>query len=178
MSNLGQLFDQLSAFERPPVENWRPDKTVEFDLRISANGEWIHEGGIIPRKRLVKLFSTLLVLRDGQFYLVTPHVKYRIQVDEAPFMAVELRIEGCGQSQEIYFRTNMDEVVMANADHPLSVTFDPQTGQPQPLVEVRDGLCAKLTRSVYYELAQLSAKFQGDQTAPGVYSGGIFFEMV
>jgi len=178
MSNLGQLFDQLKAFDRPPVETWHPDKTVEFDLRISASGEWIHEGRVIPRKRLVKLFSTVLVLRDGQYYLVTPHVKYHIQVDEAPFMAVELRIEWSGELQELYFRTNMDEVVMANADHPLSVTADPQNGQPRPLVEVRDGLCAKLTRSVYYELAQISTEFEGDQTVPGVFSGGIFFKMV
>lgn len=177
MSQLGQLFDQLKAFDRPPVDSWNPETTVEFDIRITANGEWVHEGEPIPRHNLVKLFSTVLALRGGHYYLVTPRVKYRIQVDEAPFMAVELRIQGSGQSQDIYFRTNMDEVVKADAEHPLKVTADPENGQPRPFIEVRDGLRAKLTRPVYYELAELSTLFQRDQAALGVFSGGVFFKM-
>lgn len=177
MSKLGQLFDQLKAFDRPPVDSWDPETTVEFDIRITANGEWMHEGEPIPRHNLVKLFSTVLALRDGHYYLITPTVKYRIQIDEAPFMAVELRTQGSGQSQDIYFRTNVDEVVKADAEHPLRVTADPENGQPRPFIEVRDGLRAKLTRPVYYELAELSTLFERDQAALGVYSGGVFFKM-
>ena len=178
MRKLGQLFDQLKAFDRPPVEEWHPEKTVEFDLRIASSGEWIHEGGVIARHNLVKLLSTVLVFRGGDYYLVTPKVKYRIQVEEVPFLAVELRTRGSGSSQEIYFRTNMDEVVKADSMHPLQVNADTSDGQPRPYIEVRDGLRAKLTRPVYYELAELSALDHRDCAAHGVYSCGQFFKMI
>ncbi|MGI9317889.1 MAG: DUF1285 domain-containing protein [bacterium] len=177
MSKLNLLFDQLKTFDRPPVDCWHPEKTVEFDLQITANGEWIHEGKIISRHRLVKLFSTVLVLRGDRFYLVTPQVKYHIQVDEAPFMAVELRIQGNGSNQDIYFRTNMDEVVKADAKHPFTMDTDPENGQPRPYIEIRNGLCAKLTRSVYYELAELSMQSNRINGELGVISGGVFFKM-
>ena len=185
MQDLAQLFDQLAAFKRPPVETWHPQKTVEFDLRIAANGDWIHEGGIIQRHKLVKLFSTVLALRDGHYFLVTPQVKYRIRVEQAPFLAVELIATGNGRSQNLAFRTNMDEVVMVDSDHPVWVEVDERNNQPVPYVMVRDGLTAKLTRSVYYQLANLSLDKEHlndtdsdpEASSIGTYSAGVFFAL-
>ena len=177
MSELGQLFDQLKAFDRPPVDTWWPDKTIEFDLRIAVNGDWFHEGGIIPRPSLVKLFSTVLVFRGGHYFLVTPEVKYRINVEDAPFMGLELNCRDLDQGQEIFIRTNMDEVVRLDSEHPLNVEIDSKTGEPSPYVEVRDGLRARLTRSVFYQLVDMcQPSVNGDQIH-GVFSAGQFFPL-
>lgn len=176
-ADLGKLFDQLSAFDRPPVDTWHPEKTVDLDMRIARGGQWFHEGEVIPRTKLVKLFATVLVLRDGEYFLVTPPARFRIRVDDLPFMAVELRAAGEGEKQSLYFRTNMDEVVLADRDHPLRVETDPTTGQPSPSVHVRDGLYARLTRPVFYELAELCTALEHDQADVGVHSAGQFFRL-
>ena len=55
----------------------------EFDIRIAADGSWYHEGGLIGRPALVKLFSTVLRREaDGSFWLVTPVERGRIEVEE------------------------------------------------------------------------------------------------
>jgi len=182
LSELSQLFDQLKAFERPPVEKWHPDKTVEFDLRILRNGDWVHEGGLISRRKLVKLFSTVLALRDADYYLVTPQVRYLIQVEDAPFLGVELTTRNSDsgrnpRNQEIFIRTNMDEVVRVDAAHPLNVITEPKTQEPSPYVDVRDGLLARLTRPVFYELADMSQCPTNDPNEAGVYSAGKFFPL-
>ncbi len=181
MPQIGQLFDQIEAFDRPPVNSWQPQETIDFDLRIAANGDWFHEAGIIPRQNLKKLFSTVLALREGAYYLVTPQIRYRIMVDDLPFLAVELNALGSGQDQQIYFRTNMDEVVLADADHPIHVLTDPETRQPAPSVEVRDGLAARLTRTVYYQLVELGLagmeNIEVTEREVGVFSAGTFFSI-
>lgn len=177
MNELDSLFDQVNAFERPAVENWHPGKSVDLDIRIAATGEWFHEGRVIPRHKLVKLFSTVIALRDGQYYLVTPPVKYRIQVDDLPFMAVELTTRGAGSQQLVYFRTNVDEVVCAGTDHPLRVRTDPDSGQPLPSIHIRDGLEARLTRPVFYALADICTEVENDPPELGVYSDGEFFKL-
>jgi hypothetical protein len=179
-SGLTQLFDQLAAFERPPIDTWHPKESIDFDLRIASNGDWIHEGDMIHRHKLVKLFSTVLALRDGDYYLVTPGVRYRIKVDDAPFQAVEMRIDGQGKSQKIFFRTNMDEVVMADAEHPIRVHTNPSNQQPVPHVVVRDGLTAKMTRPVYYDLVDHCLQltdFSSEIDTVYALSDGAFFPL-
>jgi len=181
-SELGQLFDQLKPFKRPAVESWHPVETVDFDLRIARNGDWLHQGGIITRRKLVKLFSTVLAYRNGDYYLVTPPVKYRIQVEDAPFLGVEVSVTNSGVAtnqalQEIFIRTNMDDVVRLDQQHPLNIVIDPDTGEPAPYIEIRDGLKAKLTRPVFYELAEMCVQSDGASDAFGVFSAGEFFAL-
>jgi len=177
LGDLKGLFDQLKAFDRPPVETWNPIKTVDFDLRIERNGDWIHENRKINRHALVKLFSTVLVLRESHYYLVTPPVKYRIKVLDAPFVAVELKVLGKGQNSKLAFRTNMDEVVIASEAHPLVVKSDPFTSEPNPYLFIRDGLKARLTRSVFYQLADIALTQSMEDENPGVTSDGCFFSL-
>jgi len=178
LGDLEGLFDQLKGFDRPPVETWNPTKTVDFDLRIEANGDWVHENQKITRHALVKLFSTVLVFRDGHYYLVTPPVKYRIVVLDAPFLAVELRVIGEGQNVKLVFRTNMDEVVIVDKAHPLVVETDAKSAEPNPYILVRDGLKARLTRSVFYQLADIALAQGAEDRTPGVTSDGCFFSLV
>ena len=127
---------------------------------------------------LVKLFSTVVRREaDGQFYLVTPVEKGRIQVDDAPFIGVELTLSGKGPDQALHIRTNVDEVVTVNDDHPIQVVHDPMTGEPSPYVRVRDNLDALIARSVYYELAAMAEESDTSTGTFGVWSQGTFFSI-
>ncbi|HEX7969136.1 MAG TPA: DUF1285 domain-containing protein [Stellaceae bacterium] len=150
-----------------------------FDIRIARDGTWSYRGSPIARMPLVRLFSTVL-RRDeqGTYWLVTPAERGRITVDDAPFVAVELAVEGEGREQALIFRTNIDDTVAADGDHPLRVVNDPATGEPNPYVLVRAGLEARLSRPVFYELVELGKEERvGDATLFGVWSKGRFFPL-
>ncbi len=155
MEELDDLFDSLKPFRLQPVGDWKPEKSAEIDIRIDSAGGWHYQGSAIRRKRISKLFSTLLRLEEDGFYLVTPALKYRIRVDEVPFVAVEMRVVGENESQDLYFRTSMDDVVLAGKHHPLTIH---RHAGPAPYVTIRGGLQAKLTRSVHYQLAELAVE--------------------
>ncbi len=190
MSDLQTLFAQLHAFEVAPVDKWHPPKTIDIDILIATNGAWFYQGSPIQRQRMVKLFSSVLRLEDDQYFLVTPPIKYRIQVNDVPFMAMEMNQvqnndKGNGtendtenNGQKLYFRTNMDEVVLADHSHPLTVITNPKTAESVPYIMVRSGLKAKITRAVFYQLAELlqPAPVQSDvANTVGVFSAGTFF---
>jgi len=123
---------------------------------------------------LVKLFASVLRLEeDSRYYLVTPVEKVPIEVESLPFVAVEMSREGQGRSQTLMFRTNVDDLVTADAEHPLG--FEPgRLGGFTPFIHVRGGLKARLARPVYYELASLAVA-EGEPDNLGVWSGGTFF---
>ncbi len=177
-ATLAGLFDQLGAFRRPPVETWRPDKVIDFDLVIESDGRWLHEGDPITRRKLVKLFSTVLVRDADGFSLVTPHVRYRIRVVDTPFLAVEMTRQVEDGVSCTWFRTDVDEVVRLDADHPLDARVDPSTGEPSPVIHVRDGLEARLLRPVYYQLAEQAIEETPGSGVYGVLSAGDFFPLV
>jgi hypothetical protein len=146
----------------------------DIGLKIGRDGTWYYQGGPIARKGLVKLFASVLRLEeDGRYYLVTPVEKVPIEIESLPFVAVEMRREGKGETQVLTFRTNVDDVVTANEEHPLG--FQPgKLGGFIPFILVRGGLKARLSRSVYYELAALAVELGGPERF-GVWSGGAFF---
>ena len=107
----------------------------DIGLKIGRDGTWYYQGGPIGRKGLVKLFASVLRLEgDGRYYLVTPVEKVPIAVEAMPFVAVEMVREGSGESQDLSFRSNVDDVVTAGPEHPLG--FEPG---PQELHPVRVG---------------------------------------
>lgn len=154
----------------------------DLGLRIASDGSWFYQGSPIPRIELVKLFASVLRREaDGSYWLVTPAERGRIAVDDAPFVAVELARRGRGVGQALSLRTNLDEWVTIGPDHPIRLR--PPAGVvagsgPAPYVEVRDGLEARVARSVYYELVDLAE--EGDvagQCRVGVWSRGRFFAL-
>ena len=148
----------------------------DIDIRIAADGTWFHEGGPIGRKKLVKLFASVLE-RDaaGDYWLVTPVERARIRVDDAPFVALEMHVTGMGRDQRLTFRTNIDAEVMADAAHPLEFRPRPE-GEPAPYLNLGGGLTALVSRAVYYELVELGVEEERDgETKFGVWSGGEFF---
>jgi hypothetical protein len=151
----------------------------DLDIRIAADGTWYHEGRPIRRMALVRLFASVLRREaDGDYWLVTPVERARIRVDDAPFLAVELKAEGAGEGQRLSFRTNLDEWVTAGPDHPIACRAQPGGREPAPYLLVRDGLEAKLSRAVYYELAERAVELgRGGRPRLGVHSEGAFFPL-
>ncbi len=174
-----KALDRLAAkVAAPSVPAARqPIDCGHFDIAIARDGTWYYRGSPIGRLALVRLFSTVL-RRDaeGSFWLQTPAERGRITVEDAPFVAVELTRRGDGRQQELIFRTNLDDTVAADAEHPLRVVNNPATGEPNPYILVRDGLEARLNRPVFYELVELGQEERvGDATLYGVWSKGEFF---
>jgi hypothetical protein len=151
----------------------------DFDIRIGADGTWYYRNSPIGRLPLVKLFASVLRREtDGGYWLVTPVERGLIVVEDAPFTAVEVDAVGAGEQQRLEFRTNLDEFVVADAEHPIRIETDPATGEPRPYILVRDGLEARILRPVYYQLVELGEfrqKASGETF--GVWSGGRFFTL-
>ena len=157
----------------PPVHLWNPPNTGEIDIVIRKDGSWVHEGGVIGREALVRLFSTVLRKDPDGIYLVTPHEKLKIEVEDAPFVAVRLERKGGA----LRFTTNVGDEVEAGPEHPIRVAVDAR-GEPRPYVHVRSGLEALIARPVFYELAELAE----ERAAPaglelGVASNGAWFPL-
>ncbi|MDD2051117.1 DUF1285 domain-containing protein [Pseudomonas putida] len=181
MSGAGKANDLLAQIPSsgkglPPVHLWNPDFCGDIDMRIARDGTWYYLGTPIGRKPMVKLFSTI-IRRDGDdYFLVTPVEKVGIKVDDAPFVAVTLDVEGAGEQQVLYFNTNVEERVEAGPEHPLRVMLDPLTGEPAPYIHVRSNLEALIHRNVFYQLVELAVPRQiAGQSWLGVWSAGEFF---
>lgn len=143
-------------------------------MRIARDGTWFHEGSPIGREAMVRLFSTILRREaDGGFVLVTPVEKLDIDVEDAPFVAVEMKAEGTGPESRLAFRLNTGDLVTAGPDHAIRVTGE-EDG-PRPYIQVRRGLEALIGRALYYELADRA--LADDAGAPGVWSEGVFFPL-
>src|SRR5271170_7103856 len=150
----------------------------DFDIRILRDGTWLYHGSPITRKPLVRLFASVLRRESDAFWLVTPVERGRIVVDDAPFTAVEMTVDGAGTTRRITFRTNLDEIVAADAAHPIRVALADGSGEPSPYVVVRDGLEALIARAVYYELVEHgeTCRLDGEERY-GVWSAGTFFPL-
>jgi hypothetical protein len=160
----------------PPVHLWNPAHCGEIDIVIRRDGLWFHEGSPIGREALVRLFSRVLRNDPDVFHLVTPVEKMRITVEDAPFIAVELFWRNDGGHQVLSFRTNLDEMVTADAQHPIRIQLDPISREPRPYVMVRPGLEARINRAVFYELVALAeAESLDGRQVLGVWSQGVFF---
>jgi len=157
----------------PPVHLWEPDYCGDIGMRIARDGQWYYDNSPIGRKKLVRLFSTILRHdEDGEHYLVTPVEKIRVEVDDAPFVATLLHVQGSGRQQVLQFETNVGDVTEAGPEHGLRFDINPQSDEPSPYVHVRARLEALIARSVYYDLVALS-EIVGDEF--GVWSHGVFF---
>jgi uncharacterized protein len=162
----------------PPVHLWDPAYCGEIDMRIAADGIWLYRGTPIGRPALVKLFASILKREGEKYFLVTPVEKCGIMVDDAPFIAVELRVEYGETVQQLCFRTNVDDWIGCGVDHPLHFEAEAGTGGLKPYVHVRRNLWAKVARPVFYDLVELGETREIAGTLMfGVASAGHFYAM-
>ncbi|RME67867.1 MAG: DUF1285 domain-containing protein [Alphaproteobacteria bacterium] len=178
LAGLGAIVKQIGDQRYPPVDKWDPAFCGDIDIHILRDGRWLYRGSPITRQPLVKLFASVLRrdVQKGPYFLVTPAEKLAIRVDVAPLLAVEATISGAGRDQVIALRTNVDDFVIVDAEHPLWVEQDRQSGEPVPLVRVRGLIDALLTRAVFYELAGIAEPKAPDGPL-GVWSSGQFFAL-
>ncbi len=174
-------MNEIARFARerklPPVHQWNPDHCGDSEMRIAADGTWLHQGSPIGRPEMVRLFSTILRREpDGSYVLVTPAEKLSITVDDAPFVAHGVTSEGSGAKRNLAFHLNTGEAVLADKDHAIIMRGTMET--PRPYLHVRGGLEALIARPVFYELAHF-AMHEADTpgNAIGVWSHGQFFPL-
>ncbi|GAA4819782.1 DUF1285 domain-containing protein [Sphingosinicella ginsenosidimutans] len=167
--DLAEIARLAEARRLPPVAQWNPAHCGHSGMRIARDGTWFHEGRPIRRPAMVRLFSTILRREpDGSHVLVTPVEKLTIDVEDAAFLAVEMKSDGEGRDRTLAFRLNTGDMVVAGRDHPLRLGS-------RPYLAVRAGLEALIARPVYYELAEIA--LAGDSAPPGVWSDGAFFAL-
>ena len=167
MSAFEELLKVARDRSLPPVERWQPARVGDIDIRIAANGDWFHEGALVKRFAIARLFATILRVENGEHFLVTPAEKLRIRVDDAPFIATDFETEGEGAKRRIVFAINVGDAVLVDAEHPIVV--EDRDGEPRPYVHVRDGLRALIARPAFYRLVDLAEEADGEV---GVWSAG------
>jgi hypothetical protein len=166
------------AGKLPPVHLWNPPFCGDLDMEIRRDGTWFYEGTPIGRKRLVRLFSTILKREGEKYFLVTPVEKVGLRVEDAPFVAVDLEAAGDGTDQVVSFTTNVGDRVIAGPGHAIRVVRDAD-GEPSPYVHVRAGLEALIDRKSFYRLVDLGEAHAVEGTDWfGVWSSGEFFPII
>ena len=172
--SLAEIAQAVAEQRLPPVEKWNPTHCGDSEMLIARDGTWFHQGSPIGRPAMVRLFSSILRREpDGSHVLVTPVEKLDIAVEDAAFVATEMKAEGEGRDARLAFQLNTGDLVTAGPEHPLRFAGTPDA--PRPYLLVRGGLEALVTRSLYYDLAE-RALADGDHP-PGVWSNGAFFSI-
>jgi|TARA_B110000503_G_C7111754_1_gene398435 hypothetical protein len=161
---LESLFADLLASQEqtsasmPPVHLWKPQLSGDMDMVVDREGRWIHEGGEIKRPAMVKLFASILLYEEGDYFLITPVEKWRIQVEVAPLFVIAAERQTRDGFQAIKLTTRTGDVVIVDSQHPLSMQTFPGSEEPLPLVLIRRNLKALLSRNVFYEIVEWAAE--------------------
>jgi hypothetical protein len=161
----------------PPVHLWNPANCGDIGLEIRRDGSWWQDGVRFSREKLVRLFSTILRRDPDGHYLVTPHEKVVVKVEDAPFVGVRVDRHESDGHQVLVVTTNVGDVVAIDDAHPLRVVLDRQTGEPSTYVLVRGGLEARLGRPAWYELVGLAQPDPGEAGTMSVASSGARFSI-
>ncbi len=169
----------IKESEPAPVHLWDPPYCGELDIRISRDGTWYYNKSPIGRKRLVKLFSNILKKEGDAYYLVTPIEKIKIQVDDVPFLIVDIESTDGGKEQEISFLTNTGISFNLGSSNPLRILFNYNTQEPSPYVVVRKNLEGLIDRKTFYRLIEKSELhlYRGVSWL-GIWSKNVFFPIL
>jgi uncharacterized protein len=160
-----------------PAPSWNPPDCGDIDMRIAADGTWFYCGSPIGRAPLVQLFASVLRREGERYVLVTPVEKVGIKVDDAPFLAVEMLPEIEAAEPRLKFRTNVEDLVMIDSEHPLRFEHGASDGL-KPYVRVRDDLWALVKRALFYDLVDLGRiERVVNEDWFGVRSCNVFFPM-
>ena len=151
--SLAEVAELAEARRLPPVEQWNPAVSGDSLMVIKADGRWMHDGGEIRRPAMIRAFSSLLRCdAEGRHWLVTPHERQSIEVEDAAFIAVDVARHG----DSLVFRLNTDDTVVAGPDHPLTARGNAEL--PALYLAVRHGTEARINRSTWLQLVDLAGE--------------------
>ena len=183
IQDLAALLTQQDQSKVPPVDQWNPPQRRDIGLAIQRDGTWLYQDSPITRPALVRLFASVLRRdADGRHVLVTPVEMIDIAVEDAPFLGVEMQVDGQGCEQQLVFRTNVNDIVQCGPKHSLRFETEAESGGLKPYLRVRGRLEALVTRALYYDLVDLAVRpgerpHGVDAEVPGIWSGGQFFRL-
>ena len=150
---LEQLVEHAQQLPAYDLDAWQPEFNGDMDIVIAADGTWYHQGSAIVKTKIVQLFGRLLQRqKNGDYWIITPVEAFRITVEDLPFVIVaadHVHQKGIDLWQ---FTSNTGDQINLLEENQLVVTYDSEQ-QPQPQLCVRDGLWARINRSVFYQLA-------------------------
>lgn len=151
--DLSRLQQQLQQPNLAPVERWDPPFCGDLPIVIDSEANWHYQGSKINRPALVKLFASVLLKQGADYFLQTPAEKVRIQVADAAFMVTDYHWQATAQGPALLLTTNIEQTVLVSPQYPLLLQASPQQ-QLLPYLQLWRGLSAKLSRTVYYQLAE------------------------
>ncbi len=158
--DLASLQQQLQCPDLAPVESWQPAFCGDLPLLITADGRWLYQGSEIRRQPMVRLFASVLICQQQQYYLQTPVEKVRIQVEDAPFLVVASHWQATAQGPLLTLTTNIGDAVSVTPQYPLRIKEYQRQGLPY--LQLWRGLSARLNRNTYYQLLEQAGEVHCD----------------
>ena len=164
LESFAEGIQPLAASGHPPVHLWQPERHGDIDIVIQRDGSWLHEGGLIKREALVKLFASVLWFEDGEHYLKTPAEQLKITVEATPFLMTQLTVQNPQTpEQELVLTSSYGDVVVLGKNNALWLDDSVIPEQEVPLVGIRYGMSGRLTSSILHELADLGEVVSDDK---------------
>ena len=154
--DFSDLLQSVNSIEEkyPPVHLWNPDLCEGVEMKIDREGNWFYQNSIIGRDKLKILFSRILKLEEGKYFLVTPVEKVPVTVDLAPYMIIDYEVDS--DHRNIILKTNLDLSIPLDNEHRLELK---NIGDEHiPFVHVRNNIEGFISRSVYYSLIEIALK--------------------
>ena len=123
----------------PPVHLWNPPNCGEIDIVIKPDGRWLHEGGVIGREALVRLFSTVLRKDPDGIYLVT---NVGDTVEAGPENPIRVEMDAAGEPRPyVHVRRGLEALIARPVFYELV-----------EMAEERDGVLGVSSDGVWFPL--------------------------
>ena len=178
-SFLRDIFNKPNDALEFKIKKWNPKYCGDIDMRIASDGTWFYCGSPINRKKLVKLFSSILINENNKYFLITPVEKVGIMVDDAPFIANDFEKITENNKSYLVFFTNIDETIVLSKKNPFRISINDKTQEPSPYIMVRKNIEAKIDRKSFYRLLDLAEySLVKGQEWLGIYSDSTFFPII
>ncbi len=178
-SFLRDIFNKPNDALAFKIKKWNPKYCGDIDMRIASDGTWFYCGSPINRKKLVKLFSSILINENNKYFLITPVEKVGIIVDDAPFIANDFEKITENNKSYLVFFTNIDETIVLSKKNPFRISINDKTQEPSPYIMVRKNIEAKIDRKSFYRLLDLAEySLVKGQEWLGIHSDSTFFPII
>ena len=137
-----------------PLGQWQPDYCGDIDMAISSDGTWYHEGVMIKRPELWQLFAGILRREaDGEYYLVTPVEKCRVEVALHPLIITDLQLDESEKTGQLMAVLNAGGVFPVGPEYPFKLE---EKAGGAAYIELPHGLSALCSRAAWYRLVDLA----------------------